>query len=187
MKNIFITGERGIGKSTLLEKIIKNVDCSIGGFIQEKIFTDKTTCFNVVSLYNLKDSYTIGIYHREKDVLYSDMNVFNIISKNILLKSLGDRKLIILDELGFMEENSPLFKDTIIKILNCDIPVLGVLKECDTNFIQQIKMREDVNVIRINENNRNSMEDKILHMLKINNVNLVPVTNKKDWEETKGE
>jgi len=38
MKNIFITGEKGIGKSTILEKIIKNVDCSIGGFIQEKIY-----------------------------------------------------------------------------------------------------------------------------------------------------
>lgn len=180
MKNIFITGERGIGKSTLLNKVIKNVDCSIGGFIQEKKFTDKTTCFNVISLYNLKDSYTIGIYHKEKDVLYSDMNVFNIISKNILLKSLGNKDLIILDELGFMEENCPLFKDTIIKILNSDTPVLGVLKECDGNFVQQIKMREDVHIIKINENNRNSMEDKILHMLKINSLKLVPLSNKTD-------
>jgi nucleoside-triphosphatase len=180
MKNIFITGERGIGKSTLLNKVIKNVDCSIGGFIQEKKFTDKTTCFNVISLYNLKDSYTIGIYHKEKDILYSDMNVFNIISKNILLKSLDNTELIILDELGFMEESSPLFKDIIIKILDSDTPVLGVLKECDTNFIQQIKMRKDVEVIRIDENNRNYMEDRILDILESNNIRLFQIINKKD-------
>lgn len=180
MKNIFITGERGIGKSTLINKVIKNVDSSIGGFIQEKIFTDKTTCFNVISLYNLKDSYTIGIYDNEKELLLSDVNVFNVISKDILLKSLENRELIILDELGFMEENSMLFKDSIIKILNSGTPVLGVLKECDGNFVQQIKMREDVHVIKINENNRNSMEDKILHMLKINNLKLVSVINKND-------
>jgi len=173
MKNIFITGEKGIGKSTILEKIIKNVDCSIGGFIQEKIFTEKTTRFNVISLYNLKDSYIIGIYDKEKEVLNSDINVFNAISEDILLKSLGDRELIILDELGFMEENAELFKDTIIKILNSDTPVLGVLKECDTNFIRKIKMREDVQVIRIDENNRNSMEDKILEILESNNVELI--------------
>lgn len=179
MKNIFITGERGIGKSTLLNKVVKNMNCSIGGFIQEKVFTDKTTSFNVVSLYNLEDSYTIGIYDKEKEVLHSDLSIFNVISEEILLKSLGNRKLIILDELGFMEENAKLFKETIIKVLNSDTPVLGVLKECDGNFIQQIKMREDVQVIRINENNRNSMADEILHMLKINNVKLVPVINKK--------
>lgn len=37
--NIFITGEIGIGKSTLVKKVIKNLDCIIGGFMQEKIFT----------------------------------------------------------------------------------------------------------------------------------------------------
>ncbi|WML37687.1 nucleoside-triphosphatase [Clostridium sp. OS1-26] len=37
MKNIFITGKRGVGKSTLLKKIIEEVDCSIGGFVQEKL------------------------------------------------------------------------------------------------------------------------------------------------------
>lgn len=175
MKNIFITGERGIGKSTLLNKVIKNIDCSIGGFIQEKIFTDKTTSFNVISLYNLKDSFNIGIYDSEKEVLHSDVSVFNIISEEILLKSLSNRELIILDELGFMEENSALFKDTIIKILNSDTPVLGVLKKCDTNFIQKIKMREDVQVIRIDENNRNYMEDRILDILESNNLKLIQV------------
>lgn len=174
MNNIFITGERGIGKSTLLNKVIKNVDCSIGGFIQEKIFNNKRTVFNVNSLYNLKDSYTIGIYDKEKEVLDSDMRVFNTISEEILLKSLDNSELIILDELGFMEEKAPLFKDTVFKILNSDTTVLGVLKECDTNFIKQIKMRKDVQVIRINENNRDSIEDKILHMLKINNVKFAP-------------
>jgi Predicted nucleotide kinase len=175
MKNIFITGERGIGKSTLLNKVIKNIDCSIGGFIQEKVFTDKTTSFNVISLYNLKDSFNIGIYDSEKEVLHSDVSVFNVISEDILLKSLGNRDLIILDELGFMEEKAALFKETIFKILNSDTPVLGVLKECDTNFIQQIKMREDVQVIRIDENNRNSMEDKIIEILESNNLKLIQV------------
>lgn len=179
MKNLFITGKKGIGKSTLLKKIIENIDCSIGGFIQEKKITEETTCFNVISLYNLKDSYTIGIYDRKKEELYSDINIFNVISEEILLKSLCNRELIALDELGFMEENVVLFKDTIFKILNSDKPVIGVLKECNTNFIQEIKMREDVQVIVIDENNRNFMEDKILQILENNDVKLMGTTSKK--------
>lgn len=178
MKNVFITGEKGIGKSTLLKKVLEDVDCSIGGFIQEKVFTEKTTCFNVISLYNLKDSYNIGVYDKEREVLYSNKNIFNFISESVLLKSLGSRDLIILDELGFMEEKAPLFKDTVIKILNSDTPVLGVLKESSTNFIQQIKTREDVQVIRINKYNRNFMKDTILEILKSNNVRLIQKVNK---------
>ncbi|AKA69598.1 nucleoside-triphosphatase [Clostridium scatologenes] len=172
MKKIFITGERGIGKSTLLKKIIKNVDCSIGGFIQEKEFMGESKRFKVNSLYNLEESYTIGVYDAEKRELHSDMNMFNIISQDILLKSLDNRELIVLDELGFMEEKAPLFKETVFKILNSDKAVIGVLKECDGNFVQKIAKREDVQVFKIDENNRDSIEYKVLQMLQNNNVRL---------------
>lgn len=172
MKKIFFTGERGIGKSTLLKKIIKNVDCSIGGFIQEKEFIGETKKFKVNSLYNLEENYTIGVYDAEKHELHSDMNMFNVISQDILLKSLDNRELIVLDELGFMEEKAPLFKDTVFKILNSGKPVIGVLKECDGDFVQKIAKREDVQVFKIDESNRDSMEDKIFQMLQNNNVKL---------------
>lgn len=172
MKKIFITGERGVGKSTLLKKIIKNVDCSIGGFIQEKEFIGESKRFKVNSLYNLEESYTIGFYDAKKRELHSDMNMFNIISQDILLKSLDNRELIVLDELGFMEEKAPLFKETVFKILNSNKAVIGVLKECDGNFVQKIAKREDVQVFKIDENNRGLMEYKILQMLQNNNVRL---------------
>lgn len=164
-RNVFITGERGIGKSTLLKKIIKNIDCTLGGFIQEKEFTDEKISYKIISLYNTEESYTIGIYDKKKASLYTDMNIFNIVSKEILQRSLNSRDLIILDELGFMEENSEVFKNSVLKILDGDKPVLGVLKECDTNFIRRIKMRKDVQVIRIDEINRNSMEKEIIKVL----------------------
>lgn len=172
MKKIFFTGERGVGKSTLLKKIIKNVDCSIGGFIQEKEFMGESKRFKVNSLYNLEESYTIGVYDAEKRELHSDMNMFNIISQDVLLKSLDNRELIVLDELGFMEEKVPLFKDIVFKILDSDKLVIGVLKECDGSFVQKIAKREDVEVFKIDENNRDSMEYKILQMLQNNNIRL---------------
>ncbi|NMM63129.1 hypothetical protein HBE96_10560 [Clostridium sp. P21] len=172
MKKIFLTGERSIGKSTLLKKVIKNIDCSIGGFVQEKEFTEETKFFRVESLYNLQDSYIMGKYDMKKKKLYTDMNIFNVISQDVLLKSLHNRELIVLDELGFIEEKAPLFKDTIFKILNSGKPVIGVLKECEGNFVQKIANREDVQVIKIDKNNRDFMEDKILQILENNNIKL---------------
>ncbi|OBR90752.1 NTPase [Clostridium ragsdalei P11] len=172
MKKIFFTGEKGIGKSTLLEKVIENIDCSIGGFIQEKEFAEGMKIFKVISLYNPDDNYIMGRYDMKKEKMHMDMDIFNVIANDVLLKSLYSRDLIVLDELGFMEENAPLFKDTIFKILNSDKHVIGVLKECDGDFVQKIAKREDVQVIRIDKNNRNFMEGKILQILQENDVRL---------------
>lgn len=180
MKKIFFTGEKGIGKSTLLKKIIKNIDCSIGGFIQEKELTEEIKIFKVISLYNLDDNYIMGRYDIKKGKMHIDMDIFNVISNDVLLKSLYNRDLIVLDELGFMEENALLFKDAIFKILNSDKPVIGVLKECDGDFVQKIAKREDVQVIRIDENNRNFMEGKILRILQENDVRLKKNINLKN-------
>lgn len=168
MKNIFITGKKGVGKSTLLKKIIEEIDCSIGGFVEEKLLGKELYFFNVISLYDLNDIYIIGSYDVKKKSLHPLIENFNIISENILLKSLYHRELIVLDELGFLEEGSELFKETIYKILDSNKPVLGVLKECNTDFINKIKSRNDVHIIKIDEDNRNLMKDEILELLQSN-------------------
>ncbi|WML37793.1 nucleoside-triphosphatase [Clostridium sp. OS1-26] len=125
--------------------------------------------FNVISLYDLNDIYIIGSHDIKKKSSYPLIENFNIISETILLKSLYYRDLIVLDELGFLEEGSELFKETIYKILDSNKPVLGVLKECNTDFINKIKSRNDVYVVKIDEDNRNLMKDEILELLQ--NIN----------------
>lgn len=172
MKNIFITEKKGIGKSTLLKKVIEDIDCSIGGFIQEKIFGEELSFFNVLSLYDLNDNYVIGSYDLKSKSLNPLIENFDIISKNILLKSLYYRDIVVLDELGFLEEDSRLFKETVYKILDSNKPVLGVLKECDTSFVSKIKTRKDVYVIKIDESNRDSAKYEIIERLRTNKVKL---------------
>jgi len=164
-RNVFITGKKGIGKSTLLNKIINIVGCALGGFVQGKEFTDEKISYKIISLYNPKQNYTIGIYDKKKAYLNTDINIFNVVSEEILQRCLNSGDLIILDELGFMEENSEVFKNSIFKILDSNKPVLGVLKECNTDFVRNIKMRKDVQVIRIDEINRNLMEKEIIKIL----------------------
>ncbi len=161
VKNIFFTGEKGVGKSTIIKKIIKNVDCSIGGFIQEKELSGGNKRFRVKSLYNLDDSYIIGFYDKKENELHWDINTFDIISRDVLLKSLQDRELMILDELGYMEEKAPLFQKIVFRMLDSSKPVIGVLKKCNGNFVRKIAERKDVQVIEIDKDNRDLMERKI--------------------------
>ncbi|CCJ33992.1 nucleoside-triphosphatase [Caloramator australicus] len=48
MKNIFLTGEKGIGKSTLLFKILNLLDCSIGGYYEKKIPCEDGIKFDMI-------------------------------------------------------------------------------------------------------------------------------------------
>lgn len=75
--------------------------------------------------------------------------------------------MILIDELGFFENDAINFKKKIIEVLESDTKVIGVLKKKDTEFLNSIKQRADVLVIEVNERNRNYIEEKIRTYLKL--------------------
>ena len=60
MKNLFLTGEIGVGKSTLLKKLIEKINTSIGGYVTERVIDNNTLKYNLISLYDGTEEYTIS-------------------------------------------------------------------------------------------------------------------------------
>lgn len=60
MTNLFLTGQVGIGKSTILQEVLEKLNLSIGGYITEKVDEDNIRTFTVKSLYDGVEKYTIG-------------------------------------------------------------------------------------------------------------------------------
>ncbi len=63
-----------------------------------------------------------------------------------------------MDELGPHEAEAVRFRQMILKVLDGPVPVLGVLQEAPSPFLQEIAQRPDVTVLRITEENRNEPE-----------------------------
>ena len=63
-----------------------------------------------------------------------------------------------MDELGPHEAKAVRFRQMILKVLDGPVPVLGVLQEAPSPFLQEIAQRPDVTVLRITEENRNEPE-----------------------------
>ncbi len=59
MKNLFLTGKVGVGKSTILKNALKEFDISVGGYITKRIFDGYYRKYTVKSLYDNKEEYTI--------------------------------------------------------------------------------------------------------------------------------
>lgn len=164
MKNLFLTGKKGIGKSTLLKKVLSKLDISIGGFTTERVFEGYYRNY-IAKAYDTGEEYKIIEVDSRDDSKVWFPEVFEEKLIPLLDRSL-DKDLIVLDELGCSENNIHRFTSKIFELLDCPKIVLGVLKEDDCDFINSIKKRPDVKVIRVTEENRDNLVDEILDILK---------------------
>lgn len=166
MYNLFLTGEKRIGKSTTLRHVIERVNLSIGGYITERNIQDNTKSFTVRSLYDGIEKHIIAnvnIKDKSKEVF---LDSFETGLSTILDNSLKNRDIIVLDELGFMENNVDIFTSKVYELLDSEKPVFGVLKDFDCKFLNKIRNRDDVIVIEITKENRDTILDKIVSILK---------------------
>lgn len=166
MHNLFLTGEKGIGKSTIIKDIIERINISIGGYITERSVQGDIDTFTTKSLNDLVEENVIANVNTRDKTKEIFTDSFEIGLKSVLHNSLKNRDLIVMDELGVMENDLRIFKSKVYEILDSNKPVLGVLKDCDCQFLNQIRDRRDVRVVRITRENRDTILDEIVQILK---------------------
>jgi len=180
MKNILLTGNPGIGKTTIIKKIVSRID-SAGGFLTEEIRKNNIRKgFKIVTLdgkegvlasCDIKTDYRVGKYY----VNIADLE--NIAGKSIE-HCVSDKNIefIVIDEIGKMELFSQRFQKAVISALNSQKKVIGTIKEKPNTFTDEIKKRQDVKVIYVTIENRDAIVDKILTDIKENCGNKLGMT-----------
>ena len=133
MNNLFLTGKKGVGKSTIIKNIIEKINYPLGGYITKKEIEDHIKTFSIRSLYDdeIYPIAKVNIKTFEKEIFVDN---FKGPIPLILDKSLKNRNLIILDELGFMENDIENFTSKVYEILDSTKTVFGVLKIIIVNF-----------------------------------------------------
>ena len=169
MNNIFLTGEKQVGKSAIINKIIVDYNEKVCGFktllenteyrrfyLESISLNNRTTEKNYISK-RTEEGYTKGI-----------IEAFDGFGTVILSECLASSpSLIVMDELGVFEKNAFLFQEMVYKCLDSAIPVLGVLKAKSSPFLDSIKNRKDVKIFYVNHDNRETQYKKVLESLKI--------------------
>ncbi len=157
-KNILVTGPPRSGKSTLIEKAIEHIQPPMTGFFTREIRENgRRVGFSIVTLdgktgvlahRKIKSRFRVGPY----GVNLPDLDQIAVPS---MLPSQPDETVII-DEIGKMECFSPLFKKTLLDVLNSWHQVIASIAIKGDNFIQNIKKRGDIILISISEFGRDS-------------------------------
>lgn len=166
-RNVFVTGPPRCGKSTLIERVAREIRRPMTGFLTREIRErGKRVGFSINRLdgkigmlahENIKGGFRVGKY----GVNIDDIEKIAVPS---MLPSRPDQ-LVVIDEVGKMECFSPLFRETLIRTLDARNPVLGSIALKGDAFIRGIKKRTDVLLLSISEKNRDGMVDQILTIL----------------------
>ncbi len=163
---ILITGKMGIGKTTLIKKVIDEFKINLIGFFTYYKFKGSLKQY---FFHDLITKTIIKIGEKEKNSdLSVDISVFDGFCSDALDRVLNSKEnVVVMDELGRFEENSESFKSRIFDLIKKK-KVLGVIKEYDSPFLNEIRELKNVEVININEDNRDALLKELLDFIKQN-------------------
>ena len=165
-KHLFLTGDKQVGKSTLLRRLIgyKQLDCA--GFETQAFFLNGVrrgfTLHGRVDMPPYENDCICCARIGEKKAA-PVLETFSQNGVNILKLSLESASpYILMDEIGRLESKSDAFCAQVLETLNGEKRILGVLQKCGSSLVETIMAREDVTVLTVTQKNR----DELLDMLK---------------------
>jgi len=168
MKNVLITGRPGVGKSTIVSRLIeraKRMELKVGGLstpeIREK---GRRIGFKLVDIATGEEGILAMVGIRGPMVSKYGVNLDDLrrVGVGAIKRALKESDLIIIDEIGKMELFSDEFKQAVVQALNSSKPVIATVgKFLRDPFVREILRREDVVLFEITINNRDAIFDEI--------------------------
>ncbi len=155
MKNLFICGLPGSGKTSLVSKVIENnlSAFNFGGFVTHEIRKEgKRMGFKIITIPDeeeailaekgLSSPYRVGSY----GVSIENLEKFGC---QAIRKALENKRIIVIDEIGKMELFSQKFKQVLVSALNSPHKVLATIMGHKNEFADKLKKRNDVRVLQL--------------------------------------
>ncbi len=170
---IGITGLPNTGKSKLLMKVIEMLEADelkVGGMVTEAIiFKNKKVGFYVIDWLTKKkrkfahENIESNIHVEDYGV---DMRALDAVGVKAINQAIKEADVIIIDEVGKMEVESPGFVKAVNEALDCDKPLILTLHKKSRNpLLQDIRRRDDLRILEVTPVNRNLLPYKIIKLM----------------------
>ncbi len=165
-KNIFLTGAPSSGKTTVIKKIIENLNHPANGFYTEEERIDgKRVGFLMKTIDGRKGYLAHQDIKSDFYIRRYGVSIENI--ENIAVPSITpvENNIIILDEIGKMECFSPAFKQATTNALDASNIVIGTITLGGDDFIREIKKRGNMEISEVSVYNRTLLPGIILRKI----------------------
>ena len=165
-----IVGDRGVGKSTLIRRILKELNRPVFGFEtkkEEQLEDPLRGC--PIYIYDAGKPHCqaaenfIG-YHRD-----TDFDAFTAAFDRYapkLMATVPEEAIVELDEIGFLEAKSEAFCQAVLGLLDGSRPVIAAVKNRDIPFLNQIREHPKARCFYITPDNRDTLYQEVLTFMK---------------------
>jgi nucleoside-triphosphatase len=163
-----ISGKPGVGKTTLVQKIIKWMgSVNMAGFCTSEIRCKGSRLgfelqglnggFRTLAHVDIDSEYRIGKYGVYKDGFEEFLATLDLLNPDV--------ELIVIDEIGKMELFSSHFRNLVCDAVNSDKQVLASIPVKGNDFIRGIKQRIDIHLLELTHANRDRLPEAIVEAL----------------------
>ena len=163
-----LTGRPGAGKTTCLRKTLELLRLPAGGFLTDEIREQGTRVgFSLVTL----DGARAVLAHlnrpgRPRIGKYGvDLDTLTRIGVPAVRQAAGQRRLVVIDEIGKMELAAPAFRDVVEEVLRSPVVVLGTILMAPHPWADRIKAHPAVRVVEVTPANRDSLPARLADLV----------------------
>lgn len=168
MTHALIVGAQGVGKSTLIQKVLRELALPVSGYETKKEDGLADPALGTpIYIYPAGTEHVqaperlLGYRACKNPVTFTE--AFDRFAER--LNSETDAGIVVLDEIGFMESGAESFRAAILKKLDGDVPVIAAVKNVDTPFLCQVREHPNCRCFHINEENRDALFPQVLAFL----------------------
>lgn len=169
--HIFLTGEKQVGKSTLVSSVLDSTKLRYKGLRSISVFDDNNDRNVFIIPAGAGNSSTgetralVGICSNHH-IVERRPEVFDKTGCHFL-ETDKDTELIVIDEIGNIERDAKIYSEKIMSLLErTDIRILGVVqKMAHTEFADTIRNHPNVRMIEVDKNNRDELVQVVLKIL----------------------
>ena len=165
-----IVGPRGVGKSTLIRRILQELNRPVFGYETKKeILLEDPLRGCPIYIYDAGKPHCqtaenfIG-YHADRD-LDAITAAFDRYAPR-LMEKVPEDAVIELDEIGFLEAKSENFCQALLQLLDGDRPVIAAVKDRETDFLNRIREHRNARCFTITQANRDELYEEVLIFMK---------------------
>ena len=155
---IILTGKKGIGKTTIASCLLERI--SIDTLSIYTFFRNENLILRIIN----KDLIIAKRVIKYKCLIPTKKNI-ELSADIIKFLPIYQKKIVLFDEIGFIEECSIKFKEAVFYLMKNAKRSIFIVKNDNSPFIKRIMKEFHYSIYKINEENRSFIAHKLIKII----------------------